>query len=164
MLVKCRNRVLNSNLLNQQILPFVAKQNVRSRLLSTSKLSANQYDDLYADRWAKFQCEFLYSSTYCNFEVKIDFSLSLSEFFLRISPLREFHTTCTQLCKELNENLNRSSVQFVHKTISVYNCNFFFILFAAKKLPKNVNMQGVFAANELDLNEVSVYGFDYDYT
>ena len=36
--------------------------------------------------------------------------------------------------------------------------------FPAKKLPKDVNMQGVFAANELDLDEVKVYGFDYDYT
>jgi hypothetical protein len=39
-----------------------------------------------------------------------------------------------------------------------------FNLFIAKKLPKNVNIHGVFAANELDLDEVNVYGFDYDYT
>ncbi|XP_055922442.1 5'-nucleotidase domain-containing protein 3 [Eupeodes corollae] len=36
--------------------------------------------------------------------------------------------------------------------------------FESKKLPKNVNLQGVFACNELDLQEVEVYGFDYDYT
>lgn len=36
--------------------------------------------------------------------------------------------------------------------------------FLAKKLPQDVNPQGVFACNELDLSEVQVYGFDYDYT
>lgn len=37
-------------------------------------------------------------------------------------------------------------------------------LLAAKKLPKDVNFRGVFACNELNLDEVEVYGFDYDYT
>ncbi|XP_011193607.1 5'-nucleotidase domain-containing protein 3 isoform X1 [Zeugodacus cucurbitae] len=36
--------------------------------------------------------------------------------------------------------------------------------FKSKKLPKDVNRCGVFANNELDLEEVDVYGFDYDYT
>ncbi|XP_059614686.1 5'-nucleotidase domain-containing protein 3 [Phlebotomus argentipes] len=36
--------------------------------------------------------------------------------------------------------------------------------YKSKKLPKDVNLQGVFACNELDLGEVQVYGFDYDYT
>ncbi|XP_039967625.1 5'-nucleotidase domain-containing protein 3 isoform X1 [Bactrocera tryoni] len=36
--------------------------------------------------------------------------------------------------------------------------------FKSKKLPKDVNPCGVFANNELDLEEVDVYGFDYDYT
>lgn len=36
--------------------------------------------------------------------------------------------------------------------------------FKSKKLPKDVNKTGVFACNELDLEEVEVYGFDYDYT
>lgn len=36
--------------------------------------------------------------------------------------------------------------------------------FQSKKLPKDVNAHGVFACNELDLSEVDVYGFDYDYT
>lgn len=36
--------------------------------------------------------------------------------------------------------------------------------FLAKKLPKDVNVKAVFACNELDLKEVKVYGFDYDYT
>ncbi|XP_075219255.1 5' nucleotidase C isoform X2 [Lycorma delicatula] len=34
----------------------------------------------------------------------------------------------------------------------------------SKKLPRDVNERGVFACNELDLEEVNVYGFDYDYT
>lgn len=37
-------------------------------------------------------------------------------------------------------------------------------LLSAKKLPKDVNIKAVFACNELDLKEVNVYGFDYDYT
>lgn len=36
--------------------------------------------------------------------------------------------------------------------------------FLAKKLPQDVNPKAVFACNELDLKEVKVYGFDYDYT
>lgn len=39
-----------------------------------------------------------------------------------------------------------------------------YFYFSAKKLPPNVDTQGVFACNELDLKEISVYGFDYDYT
>ncbi|XP_076262065.1 5' nucleotidase C isoform X1 [Rhynchophorus ferrugineus] len=34
----------------------------------------------------------------------------------------------------------------------------------SKKLPRDVNPKAVFACNELDLKEVKVYGFDYDYT
>lgn len=34
----------------------------------------------------------------------------------------------------------------------------------AKKLPQSVNKSSVFACNELDLEEILVYGFDYDYT
>ncbi|KAL0281451.1 UNVERIFIED_CONTAM: hypothetical protein PYX00_002436 [Menopon gallinae] len=34
----------------------------------------------------------------------------------------------------------------------------------SKKPPRDVNPKGVFACNELDLSEISVYGFDYDYT
>uniref|UniRef100_A0A336MPZ0 CSON005199 protein n=1 Tax=Culicoides sonorensis TaxID=179676 RepID=A0A336MPZ0_CULSO len=36
--------------------------------------------------------------------------------------------------------------------------------FLSKKLPEDVNINAVFACNELDLKEVEVYGFDYDYT
>jgi len=39
-----------------------------------------------------------------------------------------------------------------------------FICCTAKKLPRDVNIRGVFACNELDLSEVRIYGFDYDYT
>ncbi|KAK7603673.1 hypothetical protein V9T40_003672 [Parthenolecanium corni] len=34
----------------------------------------------------------------------------------------------------------------------------------SKKLPPDVNVRGVFACNQLDLREIEVYGFDYDYT
>lgn len=36
--------------------------------------------------------------------------------------------------------------------------------FAGKKPPPDVDVNGVFTTNELDLKEVDVYGFDYDYT
>nr|CAD7399941.1 unnamed protein product [Timema cristinae] len=38
------------------------------------------------------------------------------------------------------------------------------LLEKTKKLPPDVNIEAVFACNELDLKEVNVYGFDYDYT
>lgn len=34
----------------------------------------------------------------------------------------------------------------------------------AKKLPKDVNMKGVFTANELNLNDIQVWAMDYDYS
>lgn len=37
-------------------------------------------------------------------------------------------------------------------------------IIVAKKLPPDVNKSAVFACNELDLKEVNIYGFDYDYT
>lgn len=40
----------------------------------------------------------------------------------------------------------------------------YYVFYLAKKLPQDVNPKGVFACNELDLEEVQVYGFDYDYT
>lgn len=42
-----------------------------------------------------------------------------------------------------------------------------FVLFGpvtGKKPPPDVEIDGVFATNELDLRQVKVYGFDYDYT
>lgn len=44
---------------------------------------------------------------------------------------------------------------------------FMFVLFGpvtGKKPPPDVEIDGVFATNELDLRQVKVYGFDYDYT
>ena len=41
---------------------------------------------------------------------------------------------------------------------------YFKFVITAKRLPDNVKENAVFACNELDLNEVMVYGFDYDYT
>ena len=36
--------------------------------------------------------------------------------------------------------------------------------FLAKNLPDSSNPRGVFANDEIDLQEIEVYGFDYDYT
>lgn len=48
-------------------------------------------------------------------------------------------------------------------SVCANNCKFL-TFFLAKKLPQDVDLSGVFACNELDLDEISVYGFDYDYT
>jgi len=50
-----------------------------------------------------------------------------------------------------------------HNLINLYNIKSF-IWLIAKKLPNDVNPEAVFACNELDLKEVNIYGFDYDYT
>lgn len=164
-MLSCCRSVSSANLLARQFVHASSWQLLSAQSLSTEKLSANQYDDLYADRWAKFQCEL-------EFEVEI---LAMASIFLRlphgkalkclavhsrfalstsllsstasrwrVAHEREFHTICTQ----------NSSVPTL----------FIFFLYTAKKLPKNVNIKGVFAANELVLDEVSIYGFDYDYT
>lgn len=153
MLMKCRNGIFSGNLFSRQRLALSASRNALNQSLSTSKLSANQYDDLYADRWAKFQCELIALDFILFFEARIDFlrthrsrcaailsRVVLAAHFL----LRESHTICIQ-------------------TTSKHLFGFY-LFFAAKKLPKSVNSKGVFAANELDLDEVSIYGFDYDYT
>lgn len=44
-----------------------------------------------------------------------------------------------------------------------YKINVFLFL-SGKKPPPDVEIDGVFATNELDLRQVKVYGFDYDYT
>lgn len=41
---------------------------------------------------------------------------------------------------------------------------YFHYYLLGKKLPENVNPRAVFANNELDLRDIQVYGFDYDYT
>lgn len=56
MLVKCR-QIISGKLLTRQVLPLSKAQVVLDRALSTTRLTANEYDDLYADRWAKFQCK-----------------------------------------------------------------------------------------------------------
>lgn len=48
--------------------------------------------------------------------------------------------------------------------MTTFSLIFPILLILAKKLPKNVNKTSVFACNELDLEEIQVYGFDYDYT
>ncbi|XP_045108615.1 5'-nucleotidase domain-containing protein 3-like isoform X2 [Portunus trituberculatus] len=37
-------------------------------------------------------------------------------------------------------------------------------LWESKKMPENVNLRSVFGNNELDLRDIKIYGFDYDYT
>lgn len=49
-------------------------------------------------------------------------------------------------------------------TLSILVLLIYIVAILAKKLPQDVNPKGVFACNELDLKEVQVYGFDYDYT
>ncbi|XP_004444446.3 5'-nucleotidase domain-containing protein 3 isoform X2 [Drosophila pseudoobscura] len=53
---------------------------------------------------------------------------------------------------------DRSSKQCSHSSSSIFESQ------NTKKLPVDVHPDAVFACNELDLSEVQVYGFDYDYT
>lgn len=48
--------------------------------------------------------------------------------------------------------------------LSFHQLRLVWLIYAAKKLPPDVNKKGVFACNRLDLKEIDVYGFDYDYT
>lgn len=56
MFAKCGKQIMN-NLLVRHFLQPVAKRSVLIQSLSTTKLSSNQYDDLYVDRKQKFLCE-----------------------------------------------------------------------------------------------------------
>lgn len=62
MLLRYFKTTLKGNLVSNQICGFPCVGKFHSRLLSTSTLSRNQYDDLYADRWATFQCKLFNSS------------------------------------------------------------------------------------------------------
>lgn len=69
-------------------------------------------------------------------------------------------------CKN-QHNLNLMDARRVRNVILIelwHNLYIILCVFSAKKLPKDVNKSAVFACNELDLNEIHVYGFDYDYT
>ena len=58
--------------------------------------------------------------------------------------------------------------KFEISIIQVTNNNFILVplctIRAGKKPPPDVDVNGVFTSNELDLREIDVYGFDYDYT
>lgn len=57
MLLKYLKTILTKNIVQSQIYSFSGERTVLNRLLSTSSIKQNQYDNLYADRWAKFQCK-----------------------------------------------------------------------------------------------------------
>ncbi|CAG9808091.1 unnamed protein product [Chironomus riparius] len=88
--------------------------------------------------------------------------------FVRSLKLFTNNNLCLQRNLALNIHENKSirsistSVYLSNKYDELYKERY--ATFKSKKLPKNVNRHGVFAANELDLDEVEVYGFDYDYT
>lgn len=162
--MKCRNGLVGGNLFSRQLKAFATSQPVSSQSLSTSKLSANQYDDLYADRWAKFQCEL--ATRFDIFRGQHWFS-SLSRVtrnvnLCALAPLRSLLSCWCLVCHDSRSwRAERIPYNLYTKQHLFGNYSSFY---AAKKLPKNVNIKGVFAANELDLDEVNVYGFDYDYT
>lgn len=52
----------------------------------------------------------------------------------------------------------------IHINIAHIDRFSFFIDLAAKKLPEDVDPTAVFACNRLNLRDIHVYGFDYDYT
>uniref|UniRef100_A0A0K8V031 5'-nucleotidase domain-containing protein 3 n=1 Tax=Bactrocera latifrons TaxID=174628 RepID=A0A0K8V031_BACLA len=83
---------------------------------------------------------------------------------LSVSSSRNVLTTQNNLCN----TVLRPKTRLGYKPQTVGDFDMLYKLtqekFKSKKLPKDVNPCGVFANNELDLEEVDVYGFDYDYT
>ncbi|GBP28131.1 Poly(U)-specific endoribonuclease homolog [Eumeta japonica] len=83
--------------------------------------------------------------------------------FVGTSPELEMalYTLCfvTRADRDCRLKLASQNVDIVTHTFRYRSKNMI-----AKKLPQDVNPRGVFACNELDLAEVKVYGFDYDYT
>uniref|UniRef100_A0A034VLV6 5'-nucleotidase domain-containing protein 3 n=1 Tax=Bactrocera dorsalis TaxID=27457 RepID=A0A034VLV6_BACDO len=81
-----------------------------------------------------------------------------------VSSSRNVVTTQNNLCN----TVLRPQTRLGYKPQTVGDFDMLYKLtqekFKSKKLPKDVNPCGVFANNELDLEEVDVYGFDYDYT
>ncbi|XP_014100422.1 5'-nucleotidase domain-containing protein 3 isoform X1 [Bactrocera oleae] len=81
-----------------------------------------------------------------------------------VSSSRNVVTTPNYLCN----SASRPQTRLGYKPKTVGDFDLLYKLtqekFKSKKLPKDVNPYGVFANNELDLDEVDVYGFDYDYT
>ncbi|KAF5306043.1 hypothetical protein FQR65_LT00758 [Abscondita terminalis] len=71
-----------------------------------------------------------------------------------ISNLLEKQICCISVVNQRCHSTNRLSVAYQRIKDK---CD-------SKKLPKDVDVKAVFACNELDLKEVKVYGFDYDYT
>lgn len=73
----------------------------------------------------------------------------------------EIYTKTKQkfLCKS-NDSFKTKRKKLLSRRLKIKNSK----CFAAKKLPQDVDVSSVFACNELDLDEINVYGFDYDYT
>lgn len=88
--------------------------------------------------------------------VKINYVLQSTNYSTR-ELLKEAYCRTKLKCRC---KYNCKKKKNIFKSENVFNI----VCFLAKKLPQDVNPQGVFACNELDLSEVSVYGFDYDYT
>lgn len=66
------------------------------------------------------------------------------------------------LTQHYENNLLILRIRITLNNIKIFD--FFFLIILAKKLAKDVNKTGVFACNELNLEDIQVYGFDYDYT
>lgn len=82
----------------------------------------------------------------------------------------KYSHTSKRFTHNYDEIYDRTKALFQCKFPNAFNqsvrtdCRLFNCLLLAKKLPKDVNKTAVFACNELDLDEIQIYGFDYDYT
>ncbi|KAJ8735697.1 hypothetical protein PYW07_007317 [Mythimna separata] len=81
---------------------------------------------------------------------------------LTMNGIRKWKCCLSQLTKKYPEDIIHRSFSTRELLKEAY-CRTK-LKFKSKKLPQDVNPRGVFACNELDLSEVKVYGFDYDYT
>ncbi|KAK3863889.1 hypothetical protein Pcinc_013531 [Petrolisthes cinctipes] len=83
---------------------------------------------------------------------------SLQSVYVCLTSVWARSAPATNRCIGMNHK-REYSVEFLQKCYQDHHK-----LWESKKAPDNVNLRAVFANNELDLRDVRVYGFDYDYT
>lgn len=115
-MANCGSRILSGNLLTRQVLQIKSKQIKWFRPLSTKKLTANQYDNLYADKWAKFQCELIYI-------VEVEFYFVSQTFVQRVLLCCRLSITRSSLCS-LHERISYNS--YTKQTAEHLFINYFF--------------------------------------
>lgn len=111
---------------------------------------------------------FSYASRLCiqNLQNKLKYPWNGHQLFLFNYPINQ---RCYSTKEKFDDIYTKTKQKFLCKLsvlvcVHVQHSKNYNSLILAKKLPQDVDLSGVFACNELDLDEINVYGFDYDYT